>query len=130
MLGNRTCSAVLDTGRQCGATPQRETDYCFWHDPEQVEAAAEARRLGGQRRRREGIITSAFDFEGLADVTSIRRLLEVAVVDTLQLENSVARNRTLAALAQSASKLVEAGELAARVSALESLLADRQPGGR
>ena len=122
MVGNRACSAVLDTGRQCGATPQRESDYCFWHDPEQAEAASEARRLGGQRRRREGIISNAFDFEGLADITSIRRLLEVAVVDTLQLENSVARSRTLAAIAQSASKLVEAGEMDARVTALEALL--------
>ena len=56
-------------------------------------AAQEARRVGGLRRRREGTVQAAYDFEGLATIPQIRRLLEVAVVDTLSLENSIARSR-------------------------------------
>ena len=45
---------------------------------------AEARRLGGLRRRREVAVSGAFDFVGLQNVPDIRRLLEVAMLDTLE----------------------------------------------
>jgi hypothetical protein len=125
MVGSRTCSHRLANGQQCRATPMREGEFCFWHDPEQQEAAAEARRLGGQRRRREKVVSGAYDFEGLGSVESIRRLIEVAAVDTLQLENSVARNRTLAYLAQTGAKLLEVGEFETRLEALEAALGPR-----
>ena len=70
-------------------------DYCFWHSPEHAEEADEARKLGGLRRRRERTVAGAFEFGGLQTVADIRRLLEVATIDTLSLENSVARSRTL-----------------------------------
>ena len=56
------------------------------HSPEHAEDMAEARRLGGLRRRREVAISGAYDFVSLQSVTDIRRLLEVAVLDTLGLE--------------------------------------------
>jgi aromatic ring-opening dioxygenase catalytic subunit (LigB family) len=52
-------------------------------------------------------------------VADIRRLLEVAVFDTLGLENSIARSRTLAYLAMTAIKLLDAGEFEHRLEALE-----------
>ncbi len=55
----------------------------------------------------------------------VRRLLEIAVLDTLSLENSIARSRTLAYLAQVSLKALEAGELEERVRSLESLLFPR-----
>ena len=81
---------------------------------------AEARRLGGLRRRREVAVSGAFDFVGLETVGDIRRLLEVTVLDTLGLENSIARARTLAYLATTAIKLLEVGELEQRLAALEA----------
>jgi len=68
-----------------------------------------------------------YDFDGLGSVASIRRLVEVAVMDTLGLENSVARNRTLAYLAQSATKLLETGEIEERLKALEVVINGRTP---
>jgi len=58
-------------------------------------------------------------------VTDIRRLLEVATIDTLSLENSVARSRTLAYLAQSALKCLEVGELEERLALLEAAVRSR-----
>jgi len=55
----------------------------------------------------------------------VRRLVEVAVLDTLGLENSVARNRTLAYLAQTAARLLETGELEERLRALEAAMEPR-----
>ena len=89
------------------------------HSPENAEEMAEARRLGGLRRRREVAVSGAYDFAGLESVADIRRILEVAVLDTLGLENSIARVRTLAYLAMTAIKLLEIGELEERLAHLE-----------
>ena len=126
MLASRACKAETQQGGRCGANPQRDKDYCFWHDPENAEEMAEARRLGGLRRRREKAVSGAYDIEGLENVGQIRRLLEVAVMDTLSLENSVARARTLAYLAQTALKTLEVGEFEERLRALETTVGPKK----
>jgi hypothetical protein len=95
------------------------------HSPDHAEEMAEARRLGGLRRRREKTVSGVYDFDGLTDVAQVQRLLEIACLDTLSLENSVARSRTLAYLAQVALKALEVGELAERIEALERLVSPR-----
>ena len=116
---------IRDGGARCRAVPMRDSSFCFWHSPDHTEEAADARRLGGQRRRRERVVSGAFEFSGLDSVESVRRLVEVAVIDTLGLENSVARARTLAYLAQVASRLMETNELEHRIEELERALAPR-----
>ena len=126
-MSSRGCQARAESGEPCRQAPLRDSDFCFWHSPDHADEVAEARRLGGLRRRREKAVSGAYDFEGLADVGQVRRLLEVAALDTLSLENSVARSRTLAYLAQVALKALEVGELAQRIDALERLVAPRLP---
>ena len=121
----RNCRALRTDGSPCGMAPLRESEFCLSHDPERIEEAQEARRLGGVRRRRETIVSAAFDFEGLDSIPKIRRLIEVAAVDTLGLENSVARNRTLASLATAAVGLLEKGGFEERLAALESVMEPR-----
>jgi len=121
----RACKALREDGGRCQAPPLLESDLCLMHSPEHADEMAEARRLGGLRRRREKTVSGAYDFEGLADVGQVQRLLEIAVSDTLSLENSVARSRTLAYLAQVALKALEVGQLAERIDALERLVAPR-----
>ncbi len=89
------------------------------HSPENTEEAAEARRLGGLRRRREIAVSGAYDFDGLETVAGLRRLLVIAALDTLGLENSIARARTLAYLVGVAGRLLETGELEERLAYLE-----------
>jgi hypothetical protein len=120
------CKGVREDGGACQAAPRGDSQYCLWHDPERREEAAEARKLGGQRRRKERIVAGAYDFEGLGIVEDIRRLVEVAAVDTLGLENSVARSRTLAYLAQTARQLLETGEIEERQAAVESVIERRK----
>jgi hypothetical protein len=121
----RACKAIKEDGSRCQAAPLQDGDFCLMHSPEHAEEMAEARRLGGLRRRREKAVSGAYDFEGLADVGQVQRLLEIAALDTLSLENSVTRSRTLAYLAQVALKALEVGELAERIEALERLVAPR-----
>ncbi len=122
-LSSRVCQAVKDDGSRCEAPPLVDQDYCFWHSPQHAEEVAEAGRLGGLRRRREKTVAAAYDVEGLATVGQIRRLLEIAVTDTLGLENSIARSRVLAYLAQVALKTLEVGEFQERLEALETAVA-------
>jgi hypothetical protein len=129
-LAPRACIAKNDEGAPCRATPQRGSEYCFMHDPAHAEEMAEARRLGGLRRRREKTVQGAYDVEGLDSVPQVRRLLEVAVMDTLSLENSIARSRTLAYLAQVALKALEAGEFEVRLAALEGAVEVSRKEGR
>ena len=65
-------------------------------------------------------VSGAYDFAGLETVADIRRLLEVAALDTLGLENSIARARALTYLATAAIKLLEVGELEQRLASLEA----------
>ena len=121
----RACIAITSGGSQCRQAPLGGKEYCFWHDPEGTEEAQEARRLGGLRRRRERTVGDAYVFDGLATAEQIRRLVEIAVVDALGLENSIARARTLAYLAQTAAKLLELGELEDRLHEVETALEPR-----
>src|SRR5664280_1478291 len=116
----RRCAGETPEGRPCPTSPLRDGPYCFWHSPDHTTEAAEARRLGGLRRRREKTLSGAFDFAGLGSVESIRRILEIATIDALGLENSIARARVLIAAAMAATRLLEAGEFEARLEALEA----------
>jgi hypothetical protein len=116
------CAGQLPDGRRCRSWPIRGEPYCLWHSPDREDEAAEARRLGGLRRRREKAVSGAFDFAGPDTVQSIRRLLEIASIDALGLENSIVRSRTLISAAMAAAKLLETGELEARIATLEAAI--------
>jgi hypothetical protein len=102
-----------------------DSPFCFWHSPDHAEEAAQARRLGGQRRRRESTLAGAYDVEGLGTVVEIRRIVEIATFDALGLDNSVQRGRLLIAAALAAAKLLEVGELSDRLDRVEDVLGPR-----
>ncbi len=116
------CARVQPNGQACRAFPITDSRFCFWHDPAKVEEVAEAQRLGGLRRRKERHLSIAYDFTGLGTIESIRRLLEIAATDVLGLELNVAKVRATVAVAQAAAKLLETGEFADRLSAIEGVL--------
>lgn len=122
MVAKRHCSAINAGGQPCRATPKIDVPFCFWHAPGNEEEVAEARRLGGLRRKRERTVAGAYDFTGLGSIEEIRRLLEIAVVDTLGADNSIARAKTLVQIASSAAKLLETGELERRIELLEAAM--------
>jgi hypothetical protein len=121
----RRCSGQNAKGEPCGFSPQRDSDLCWWHDPAHAEEAREARRLGGVRRRREGVVQGSYDFVGLTTIPDLQRLLEIIAIDTLALDNSVARSRTMVAVVQAAAKLLEIGDFAQRLEALEDVVTPR-----
>ena len=120
MLIRRRCAYAKADGQPCQMAPLRDRPYCFSHDPERAEEAAEARRLGGLRRRKEGTIAVAYDLPGLESVAGIRRLLDIVVTDGVGLENGIARLRVLISTASAATNLLKVGEFEERLTALEA----------
>ena len=119
MASRHTCRALKGNGRPCRAPALHAGSACFWHAPESREDAAEARRLGGLRRRREGTVGGAYALEGFRTGADLQRVLELALADTLELENTVPRARALTQLVAVAARVKETTELEARLRALE-----------
>src|SRR5438093_3681318 len=127
MVVRKRCAHPKADGEACQMAPLRDRPYCFAHDPERAADAAEARRLGGQRRRREGTIAIAYDLPGLDSVEGVRRVFEIARTDLLGLDNTINRARALVAVGNAAIKLLGA-DYEERLAALEQVvLRRRQP---
>ena len=122
MVMPRSCRAIREGGGPCRAAPLRDGDYCLMHSPEHAAEMAEARRLGGQRRRREVTLIGVYDLDELDSVPSLRRLLTIVATDALSLENSIARGRLIVSVVLAAAKLLEVGELEERVRSIEATL--------
>ena len=117
---------MMPDGSRCRAGPQRDRPYCFAHDPERAAEAAEARRLGGLRRRKEGTIAVAYDLPGLDTVAGIRRLLQIVSTDGLAMDNGVPRLRALISTAVAATNLLKVGEFEERLATLEAAVGHAQ----
>jgi hypothetical protein len=123
MLIRKGCAYAKADGQPCRMAPLHERPYCFSHDPERAAEAAEARRLGGLRRKKEGTIAIAFDLPGLDTVGGIRRLLEIAATDAVGLDSGVPRLRVLISAATAATNLLKVGELEDRLAHVEAAVA-------
>jgi hypothetical protein len=115
-----SCAFEMPDGLRCRAPALRGKALCYWHDPDKAEEAAESRRIGGLHRRKAKSVATIYDFSGLRTIEGAQRLLETAAIETLALENSIQRNRTLISAAAGAGKLIEAGDLETRLSAVEA----------
>ena len=125
MVG-RACSHQSPEGRACRATPLRDGPFCFWHSPDTADELAEARRMGGLHRRKKRTVATIYGFGGLRSIEDNQGLLETIAVETLGLENSIARNRALTAIVATGARLIELGDLAARIAAIEAALGPRR----
>jgi hypothetical protein len=112
----------MPNGRPCRATPLRDEPHCFWHSPETAEEAAEARRVGGLHRRKKKTVSAIYGFHGLRTIEDLQSLLETAAVETMALENTIARNRAIGGFISVGAKLIEVGDLEARLALLEVAL--------
>jgi hypothetical protein len=128
MLIRKGCAYAKADGQPCRMAPLHDRPYCFSHDPERAAEAAEARRLGGLRRKKEGTIAIAFDLPGLDTVAGIRRLLEIAATDAVGLDSGIPRLRVLISAATAATNLLKVGELEERLAHVEAAVARFDPG--
>ena len=123
MLTTRGCVYAKADGQPCRMAPLHDRPYCFSHDPARAAEAAEARRLGGLRRKKESTVAVAYDLPGLDTVAGIRRVLDIVVADTVGQEHGIARQRVLISAATAATNLLKVGELEERLAHLEAAMA-------
>jgi hypothetical protein len=121
-MTSRTCSATSEGGRPCRQAPLRDEEFCFWHSPEHAQEAADARKVGGSRRKRERTVAAIYEVEGLDTVPHIRRLFEIAGVDALALDAGPVRCRLLVHVGLAALKALDLGEHEERLQAIEDVL--------
>ncbi len=130
MLGprKRSCTAETADGSPCNAPPMLEEQFCFWHHPDHTQEAAEARRLGGLRRRREKAIEGAYDLHDRVDsANGISRLLKITTDGLLSMESSIGRSNALLRAVREAREMMETGNLAQSIADLEAALKNRSP---
>ena len=116
-----SCAFEMPDGLRCRAPALRGKALCYWHDPDKAEEAAESRRIGGLHRRKAKSVATIYDFSGLRTIEGAQRLLETAAIETLALENSISRNRTLISAAAGAGKLIDVGDHEERIRSLEAI---------
>jgi hypothetical protein len=116
---NRGCTQRMPEGRLCAAPAIRGEQFCYVHEPGKADEVAEARRLGGLRRRRERTVSVAHGLNGVRTVDDLVRVVEIAILDTLGLENSPNRSRILLQGAATGARILEVGVLEKRIEALE-----------
>ena len=130
MVVRTKCRGVTKGGERCLAPVLTDGAFCYFHDPEHAADAAEARRLGGLRRKREGTLQGAYELSGLSSIDDYYRLLEVVGYEALSLENTVARGRLLLGVIQTGIKLKEVGDHEERLTAIEATLGPRMVAGK
>lgn len=123
----RQSHATTRTGAPCQVAALVDSDYCFTHDPAAADARRAARSKGGAARhgRTIGTTDAPAALVRVETTADIVQLLGRAINDTLSLENSLNRARTIGYLALAACKALELDQLADRVAALESILKAR-----
>jgi hypothetical protein len=105
----------------------RGEPFCFWHSTETADELADAQRMGRLHRRKKRTVATISGFGGLRTIEDHQALLETITIETMALENSIARNRAVNSMLATGLRLVETGELEARVQALEAAAGQRLP---
>lgn len=124
MSDRRRCAATTRRGEPCGMTPLTGSAYCYTHDPEHVADRAASRQSGGfNRRTAPGELPTDLS---VRDVRAIQRQVEALLGATWEQENSARRTAALVGCYTLAVKLLETGELEARVRALEAAYRERR----
>jgi len=124
---DRHCKSPNEKGEPCQQAPLTDSEFCFWHDPAFEAQATQARRSGGVARAREIALKHVYGIEHLRTLEQISRAVEVGTFELLALDNGVARDRAIISGALAAAKVLEVGELAARLEAIEAVLGPKLP---
>ena len=120
------CQATANNGTRCNAYAVGGSAYCFQHHPALAAQRRQARSKGGRARhgRTIGPIspTQPAPLDTMADVVA---LLQWAINQTRQLENSLHRNNTIGTIAAQLMKAFDVATLEGRLAEVEHILKSR-----
>lgn len=119
MVTHRLCAFRFPNGKPCHSPPLHDSEFCLMHSPEHAKEVQEGRRIGGLHRKREATLIAAYDLQPLNTVEGVQRLIEVIAMDTVGMENGIARNRLLVSLVMAALYAMKTSDIEQRLIALE-----------
>ena len=117
------CKATTKAGKPCQAAALRGDDYCFMHSPKMAEKRQKSRKLGGYRSRPKH--SSGKPPVNIRSIDDVLELLDYALLEAVQLENSLGRGRLLVALCSEYLRALDVGDLETRLQAVEKELGIR-----
>jgi len=121
----KLCRAKTKDGRSCPNPPGAD-GYCFTHSPARGKERADARRRGGHRRRVPHVADGSALPTKVRTLDDVLAVLDYALAEAMPLENSVQRGRLLVQIAHAFIEGIKAGELEARLAAIEAALQERK----
>ena len=125
-MASSNCAAKKSDGTPCLAYPVNDSDRCFHHDPASADEAANARQLGGQRRRQQAAIAETFAIDGLETKDDLLGVLETVLYDTLSEPPSNNRTNAVVRILKLAFDLQRSRDGDERLSQLERAVAQDQ----
>jgi hypothetical protein len=115
------CRGKTTSGAPCKMPAIKGGRYCFTHSPETRAAQAAARKLGGTNRATPHAGNAETIPAQIVTIQDARALLDYVRDELIVMDNGIARNRALIALAEAYVRSLEIGELEARIAALEAM---------
>lgn len=106
------CKATTKDGRPCTAAAQRDSGYCFLHDPAKAEARDAARKKGGAARRDQ---LRGGEVPNLQQAEDVRQYLCRVLHETERLLIPAATAKSIAILCKTQLETISAANMKAEM---------------
>jgi len=119
----KKCKYIKDNGEQCNATPMKDADYCFSHNPDTQLEKKLAVVKGGLNSRKVNLDLKPLSIKNPQEVAS---LLEDTIngVRSGEIPPNIAN--TIGYLAGHALKAIELAKYADKIESVERILMERK----
>ncbi|OGM25740.1 hypothetical protein A3D00_03355 [Candidatus Woesebacteria bacterium RIFCSPHIGHO2_02_FULL_38_9] len=122
-MGERQCKYIKDNGEQCSATPMKDADYCFSHNPDTQVEKHLAVVKGGLNSKKVNLDLGPLSIK---DPQEVATLLEDTIngVRSGEIPPNIAN--TIGYLAGHALKAIELAKYAGKIESVERVLMERK----
>jgi len=116
------CEYIKEDGTRCQAVKMTDNCFCFFHDPASQAKRLDARRRGGFARH--GGVKEVGTYV-IRQPMDILQVLQDCLNETMSLEASAAKSKTIAYIAQVLIRGFEASEIETRLRVLEGRILEK-----
>ncbi|HMQ04880.1 MAG TPA: hypothetical protein PKD26_13250 [Pyrinomonadaceae bacterium] len=124
-MATARCTGKNSKGERCKAYAG-SSGYCFMHDAARGRERALARRNGGLATKKPHYADASMIPADVRTMDGVFAVLNYALLETLVLDNSIARGRLFVSIAHGFIEALKVGELEKRLEALEMALKAKQ----
>ncbi len=121
LMSKKQCQATKRNGEPCNASAS-ENGFCFTHDATKGKERAIARRNGGLKRITPSVADKSLVPKETRSITDVMTILDYALQESLELQNSIQRGRLLVSIAHGFIEALKVGEMEQRLEAVENAL--------